>query len=161
MIHTEKTPTGPSDVPKPRDWTRGYLRAAGAAVLVHIAVAGVLLFGHWKPEQLVNLGTEIYAVGVFAGAVFLVAYSVLARWWKTPIGLLFELIGIATVATGIVVLASLVLGTDYPGREIVRIVGYLLFTDATVGILITYLIERRHPKPVIPARRRNQKEPHP
>lgn len=101
----------------------------------------------------IAFGTVIYLVGILFGLAFTVMYGVTAPWWRSAIGRMFMVIGTAIVMAGVVVLLSLILGGDYPGRELVRVLGYGIFTLAMGFLFFTYLHERRKPSSPLPIRK--------
>ncbi|MCU1617803.1 MAG: hypothetical protein JWO98_5343 [Frankiales bacterium] len=108
-------------------------------------------------DPLLSVGDFIFAVTVFPTIVFLLVYSVTAKWWRDPIGRMFVIAQSGIFVVSIVVLLSLVLGQDYPGRDWVRIVGYSLHLVGQVLFVTTYLRERRDPTGRLPKTRMDSK----
>lgn len=63
-------------------------------------------------------------------------------FWYTGLGLVFFLMAFSFMLVSIVVFMSLFLGATYPGREIVRIVGYGTGLISMIFMAITYALER-------------------
>jgi hypothetical protein len=98
-----------------------------------------------RQGPLIAVGTVIYMVGILLGLAFTLMYAFTAPWWRSAIGRMFIVIGSAVVMAGVTVLLSLLLGADYPGREIVRMAGFGFFSAAMGFLFFTYLHERRKP----------------
>lgn len=92
-------------------------------------------------------GDVMLAVALPPALLFLFVYMTTAKWWKTPIGRMFVIAQGAIVLVSLVVLASLVFGTDYPGRDWVRFIGYTFHAIGQTVFVVTYLHTRRHPEP--------------
>lgn len=107
---------------------------------------------------LYDVGTVIYALGIIAGVVFTVHYGISAPWWRTAVGRMFMVIGLALVTAGATVLWQIIVAsigaspfTPRPAHElIIRLVGYGVFTVAMAFLLGTYIHERRKPYSVLP-----------
>lgn len=108
--------------------------------------------------SLYDIGTAIYCAGIIVGLVFTVTYMVLAPWWRSAIGRMFATVGAAIVAAGVSVVVQILAGPEWSrdevGREVLRLVGYGLFTAAMAMLLGTYLHERRKPASTLPRIRR-------
>lgn len=91
------------------------------------------------------VGDVVLGLALAPALLFLVVYMTTAKWWKTPIGRMFVIAQGAIVLVSLVVLASLVLGADYPGRDWVRLIGYSAHAVGQTVFLATYLATRRAP----------------
>jgi hypothetical protein len=79
-----------------------------------------------------------------ASILFLLVFSVTrSPWWRDALGWVIFGLAVATVITYTVIAASLVLGREYPGREIVRAFAFTLLTLAYVAKTIAVIHERR------------------
>lgn len=113
---------------------------------------GVLLY---------DIGTLVYVLGLLAGVLFTVHYGVTAPWWRSAVGRMFIVIGMALVVAGVtavwqIVVASLGVTpfTPRPLHELlVRLLGYGVFSVAMGFLLGTYFYERRQPFSDLPARK--------
>lgn len=111
-----------------------------------------------NPDHLLVIGDWILAAGFLPAAAFALGYGLTSPWRRSLLGVMFVLVGAALALTDAVVLASLIFGTDYPGRWLVRIIGYSVATAASYVLVVSWLIERRSPEPVIfpsPLRRKD------
>lgn len=90
-------------------------------------------------------GDVMLGLALAPAVVFLVVYMTTAKWYKTPIGRMFVIAQGAIVLVSVVVLASLIFGTTYPGRDWVRLVGYSAHFIGQLVFLATYLSTRRVP----------------
>ena len=104
-----------------------------------------------------DVGTNIYIVGLVVGLTFTIIYGVSAPWWRTAIGRMFMAVSSGIVVAGVVVLLSIFLGVDYPGRPVVRIVGYAVFAVSMLTLLFTYLHERNLSTSHLPLRKPKEK----
>lgn len=103
-------------------------------------------------DTLNNIADIILLVSLPAVLYFTVSYGLRAPWWKSLIGIMFFSLGAALSIFDAIVLLSLFLGPDYPGRPIIRIFGYVLLTLSLYFICIVYEVERRTPNSVLPSR---------
>lgn len=94
---------------------------------------------------LLAAGDIVLGLALAPAVLFLVVYMATAKWWKTPIGRMFVIAQGAIVLVSLVVLASLVLGTDYAGRDWVRLIGYSAHCIGQTIFVATYLSTRRAP----------------
>jgi HAMP domain-containing protein len=111
-----------------------------------------------NPEALLDIGDWILAAGFLPAAYFALGYGFSAPWRRSLLGVMFVLVGSALALTDAVVLASLFFGADYPGRWLVRILGYSVATVASYVLAISWVIERRSAEPIIfpsPLRRKD------
>jgi hypothetical protein len=83
--------------------------------------------------------------GVYpASILFLLVFSVTwSPWWRSPLGWVIFGLAAATVLTYTVIVATLVLGTDYWGRDALRGVAFTLLTLAYVAKTVAVILERR------------------
>jgi ABC-type multidrug transport system fused ATPase/permease subunit len=82
-------------------------------------------------------------LAAFPAVALAITYALTAKWWINLLSRGFFLLTtcIATLMTLIVV--TLFLGPDYPGRDAVRIFSYLYLVGAQWYLFITYLITVR------------------
>lgn len=91
------------------------------------------------PEELLLFIGDcmLYEVTV-AQLAFMLLYSFRSPWYKNIVGIAIWLANAALFTLGLVVSLSLLFGSDYMGREVVRIIGYVMifisvnFTLATL-----------------------------
>lgn len=94
-------------------------------------------------------------VGFIPFAAFMLDYVLIRPlrgyqpWWRSPIGWMFAMLGVAITVIGGLVVASLWLGPHYWGRPIFRALGYPLFTVAGVMLCVVYFAERGSAEPVL------------
>lgn len=102
-----------------------------------------------------NIANAILYVGVLCALIFTLHYgfSPPRLALRSGIGRMFLGLGISFVAIGLVVSATLIFGMEYPGRGLVRVVGYSVTTSAVASLLVTYLVERRSPVSIFPNRK--------
>lgn len=83
--------------------------------------------------------------GVYpASILFLIVFSVTrSPWWRDALGWVIFSLALTTVITYTVLASSLVLGRDYPGREIVRALAFTLLTVAYLAKTAAVIHERR------------------
>lgn len=108
-------------------------------------------------DQLLAIGDWTLVAGLLPATLFLVIYGGFHPWYRSLVGWLFVLLGLAIVSVDVVVLLSLFLGTEYPGRWIVRVIGYAIHSSSGWALLAIYLVERRKPLPVIPISRKDHR----
>lgn len=101
--------------------------------------------GYVNSPTLLAAGDIVFGAALVPAVLFLIVYTVTAPWWRSAIGRMFVIAQAAIVLVSIVVLLSLVLGTTYPGRDIVRLAGYSLHFVGQLVFLVTYLNTRRAP----------------
>lgn len=105
-------------------------------------------------DALNTLANYLIAAGLVPAAVFTIDYVIIrpwrgfVPWWHSAIGVMFATLGLSISLVSLVVVCSLFLGTDYPGRPIVRVVAYAGFALAMVQLLAVYLIERNSATPL-------------
>lgn len=91
-------------------------------------------------------GDIMLGVALVPAFLFLIVYMTTAKWWRTPIGRMFVIAQGAIVLVSLVVLASLIFGTTYPGRDWVRLIGYTAHAVGQTVFVWTYLVTRRAPR---------------
>lgn len=103
---------------------------------------------------LTGIGDWLQAVGALPSLYFVLSYGLVrplrrkyVPWWKDRVGTLIFMLGLALFAISVVVTLSLFLGIGYPGREIVRIVGYGMFAIATIDLVFIYELEANKAAP--------------
>jgi hypothetical protein len=99
---------------------------------------------------ILNIGTAIFALGLFAELMFDFDYGLTAPWWRSAIGWMFMLNGLAVLAAGVAVLLGRTLGPNYPGRPEVSLLAYAIFAASTIMRYGVFLHERRHPGSKLP-----------
>lgn len=99
---------------------------------------------------LLAIGNALLIIGIATITMFGLLYSFSAPWWRTLIGWMFVAVSFAVTTFGITVLLGTFLGPEYPGRGVVRIIGYGCLAAAGVVLLTVYLIERRRPATPLP-----------
>jgi len=82
-----------------------------------------------------------------ASTAFLAGYTILARWWRTPMGR--HLFGFGAMIFGLLslIIVTALLGRDYPGRELVRLASYgalAIMLWRHVWMLVTSQIKAPH-----------------
>lgn len=108
---------------------------------------------------LLSVGDWIVALGVIPAVAFVIDYGFLrpmqgrwpkskkpriTPWWQSGIGTMFFTMGLAFFAVSMVVILSLFLGIGYPGREVVRIIGYTISTGSVFWMYIVYSFEKHN-----------------
>jgi hypothetical protein len=103
---------------------------------------------------LTGIGDWLQAVGALPSLYFVLSYGLVrplrrkyVPWWKDRVGTMIFMLGLALFAISVVVTLSLFLGVGYPGREIVRIVGYTLFASSSFYLVLVYELEANHAAP--------------
>jgi hypothetical protein len=97
-----------------------------------------------------NVGTAIFALGLFAELLFDFDYGLTAPWYRSWIGWMFMLNGAAVASAGVAILLGRVLGPAYPARPYVTLVAYSIFAASTIVRYGVFLAERRRPSPRLP-----------
>lgn len=110
---------------------------------------------------LLVIGDFIVAAGIIPSTAFLLDYGILrwARrrknhptfepWWTSGMGVLIFLLALGLFAVQAIVIATLFLGQDYWGRDIFRIIGYLVSTSSAYALLVVYAFEGRSESTVL------------
>lgn len=110
-------------------------------------------------DFILGLGDYFVAYAAIPTAIFVLSYGVIrpfrkihgARvepWWRSVEGTMMFLLGLSLLAVQGIVVASLFLGVEYPGREWVRLFGYGMIAVSSTWMMIVYY---RISKPRIPA----------
>lgn len=99
---------------------------------------------------ILNIGTAVFAVGLFADLMFDFDYGLSVPWYRSWIGWMFMLNGAAVVSAGLAILLGRTLGPDYPGRPWVTLGAYSIFTVSTILRYGVFVMERRHPGSRLP-----------
>lgn len=93
----------------------------------------------WLSEALVTLG-DLIAFHNLIPAILFVAYYRTSPWRNNFVGRALMFLGVSLVITQVVLSASLFFGTDYFGREFVRIIGYAV-AGAAIWVVFRALRE--------------------
>jgi hypothetical protein len=101
--------------------------------------------GYVNNPTLLAAGDIVLGLALIPELTFLAIYMTTAKWWKTAIGRMFVIAQVAIVLVSLVVLASLIFGQTYPGRDWIRLLGYSAHFAGQIVFLVTYLVERRTP----------------
>lgn len=99
---------------------------------------------------ILNIGTAVFTVGLFAEVMFLLDYGLTAPWYRSWIGWMFVLNGIAVMSAGASIMVGRLLGSEYPGRPIITLVTFGAFTLSTVMRYGVFQWERRKPSSRLP-----------
>lgn len=95
------------------------------------------------------VGDALLAIGIIPALYFLIDYGVrrplagFVPWWRSSVGWMMVLIVFGVLATDLLVLASVVFGDGYLGREIMRIVSYGLSALAGFVLVGVYIRSNR------------------
>lgn len=111
-------------------------------------------------DALLAIGDFIFSASALPAIAFLVYYAwpkLGAHWWKTLVGRMFVLSQVSLILVSLVVILSLTLGQEYPGRAIFRIIGYSMHFIAQVAVLTTYYRVRH--ENVLPPREAEENAP--
>lgn len=101
-------------------------------------------------QTVLAIGTVIFAVGLFAELLFGFDYGLTAPWWRSWIGVMFILNTASILFAGSAIMLGRVLGPTYPGRPVVTLTTFVLFTISSVMRYGVYLHERGKPVPALP-----------
>lgn len=113
-------------------------------------------------DPLNSIADVILFIAFFFYAAFTIDYVLIrpARrfepWWRSSIGWMFATLGTAVTVVGGLVFLSLMLGPDYWGRSIFRLIGYSTFLLAGAMLCVVYFIERGSAEPVLFRRKEPQ-----
>ena len=117
-----------------------------------------------------NIGDWILVLASFFMLLFSIHYTATAPFWylkirqhdgtvvkvRNALGRMFFFLGWSTVIFGGVVVLSLFLGTEYPGRVWVRLIGYSFYAAATASFFVTYIHERRSADPQLATHKKGE-----
>ncbi len=98
----------------------------------------------WLSQILLTSGDLIALQNLLPTVLFVIYYGFLSPHRNNFVGRALMSLGIALVITNFIVVASLFLGTDYFGREIVRILGYAWSGVASWQVFIALLRVRNY-----------------
>jgi hypothetical protein len=101
-------------------------------------------------EVVLNVGTAIFALGMFAELLFALDYGITAPWWRSWIGVMFMLNALSIICAGSSILLSRVLGPHYWGRPFITLLTFSLFSGAAIMRYGVYLHERGRPVSELP-----------
>jgi ABC-type sugar transport system permease subunit len=85
--------------------------------------------------------------GVGFWCAFGLVYMLFTRgWWRSLVGVVLATVSTAFITIGIPIVLALVYGHDYPGKLIIRTIGFTLFGIASAMFFLTFLQKRRAPE---------------
>lgn len=123
-----------------------FVRLAALATAIALVIVGFIALSMATPQWLTDAVNSLAEVGLIviaipAGLFFVVFFIGFTFWNQSPAGKSVGILGVMLVTLLIVNALSLTLGTNYPGREYIRLVSYwgLAFALIYLSVVVVHL----------------------
>lgn len=132
-----------------------FVRLAAIITAIAVITVGFVALSSVTPQWLTDSVNQLAEVGLIviaipAGLFFVVFFIGFTFWNQSPAGKSVGILGVMLVTLLIVNALSLTLGTEYPGREYIRLVSYwglaialIYLSVVVVHLNVLGLIRRR------------------
>lgn len=78
--------------------------------------------------------TTLVFISWIASGIYVIAYGISARWWRTTVGRSMMALGAAIFAVSTLAGTSAIFGQDYTTRPVIRLGVWLVTAGVTVGL---------------------------